>query len=43
MGDVENIKSLPKKKYDAVIALGVFPHILNEKKALVNIKKNTQT
>jgi 2-polyprenyl-3-methyl-5-hydroxy-6-metoxy-1,4-benzoquinol methylase len=38
-GDIENIKSLPKKKYDAVIALGVFPHILNEKKTLINIKK----
>jgi 2-polyprenyl-3-methyl-5-hydroxy-6-metoxy-1,4-benzoquinol methylase len=37
--DLENDSRLPKEKFDAIIALGVFPHILNEKKALINMKK----
>ena len=28
--DIEDVKSLPDEKFDAVIALGVFPHILKE-------------
>lgn len=39
IGDLEKDSSLPNKKFDSVIALGVFPHILNEKKALSNIRK----
>ena len=39
VADLENQKGLPKEKFDAVIALGVFPHILDEKKALLNMKK----
>lgn len=37
--DLENISVLPKKKFDAIIALGVFPHILSEKMALSNMRK----
>lgn len=37
--DLENEKGLPKVKFDAVLALGVFPHILNEQKALRSIGK----
>ena len=36
---LEDTTELPGKKFDAVIALGVFPHLLNERKALVNIRK----
>jgi len=36
--DLEDESSLPKKKFDAIIALGVFPHILLENIALDNIK-----
>ena len=39
VGDLEKSSTLPKKKFDAVIALGVFPHSTNEKKALRNIHK----
>jgi 2-polyprenyl-3-methyl-5-hydroxy-6-metoxy-1,4-benzoquinol methylase len=42
--DLEDKKTLPKKKYNSVLALGVFPHILNQKTGLKNInfllKKN---
>lgn len=42
--DLEDKKTLPKKKYDSVLALGVFPHILNQRRGLKNInyllKKN---
>jgi 2-polyprenyl-3-methyl-5-hydroxy-6-metoxy-1,4-benzoquinol methylase len=37
VGDIEKEKTFPKKKFDAVIALGVLPHVLNEKIALRNI------
>lgn len=37
--DLEEEQNLPDKKFDAIIALGVFPHILSEKKALSNMKK----
>jgi len=37
--DLENTSALPKEKFDAIIALGVFPHILNEKKALSNMRR----
>jgi len=36
--DLENESSLPKEKFDAIIALGVFPHVLDEKKALSNMR-----
>lgn len=35
--DLDDEFTLPNKKYDAVLALGVFPHILDEGKALKNI------
>lgn len=42
--DLEKRNTLPKKKYSSVLALGVFPHILDQKKGLKNInfllKKN---
>lgn len=37
--DLEDQKTLPGQKFDAILALGVFPHILNERKALANMKK----
>ncbi len=37
VADLENQTSLPKEKFDAVIAYGVFPHIVDEHKALKNI------
>jgi len=37
--DLENKQNILDKKFDAIIALGVFPHILNEKKALLNMKE----
>lgn len=37
-GDIE--KKIPiNEKFDAIIAYGVFPHLLNEKKSLLNMKK----
>lgn len=36
--DLENDVALPDEKFDAIIALGVFPHILNETKALSNMR-----
>lgn len=39
VGDLEDDSSLPRKKFDVAIALGVFTHVPNEKKALMNIKK----
>ncbi|MBF0123440.1 MAG: methyltransferase domain-containing protein [Candidatus Omnitrophica bacterium] len=38
-GDLENSRSLPSRQFDAAIALGVFPHIINEQKALSNLRK----
>ncbi len=37
--DLTKFSTMQKKKFDAVIALGVFPHIKNERAALKNIKK----
>lgn len=37
--DLEKKSSLPNKKFDAILALGVFPHIPDEKKALSNMGK----
>jgi len=39
VGDVEKKSTLPKKKFDAMIALGVFTHLLDQKKALMNVNK----
>lgn len=36
--DIEKKISI-KEKFDAIIAYGVFPHLMNEKKALLNMKK----
>lgn len=38
-GDVEKPSAFPKDKFDVVIASGVFPHLLNEKKVLTNFNK----
>lgn len=37
--DLEDDQNLPHGKFDTIIALGVFPHILHEKKALSNMRK----
>lgn len=37
--DLEDDTILPNEKFDAIIVLGVFPHILNERKALSNMRK----
>ena len=37
--DLEDGSGLPGKKFDAIIASGVFPHIVDEKKALSNMEK----
>lgn len=37
-GDLEKATNMPKEKFDAVLALGVFPHIVNEAKALRNMR-----
>lgn len=37
--NIEDDKSIPKGRHDAVIALGVFPHISDEVGALANIRK----
>ena len=37
--DLEDDTALPDEKFDTVIALGVFPHILNERKALSNMRE----
>ena len=37
--DLEDDSSLPEETFDAILALGVFPHISDELKALVNMKK----
>src|SRR3989338_1568051 len=34
--DLEDKKTLPEKKYNSILALGVFPHILDQKKGLAN-------
>jgi len=39
IGDLEQNKNLPEGKFDAVIALGVFPHLLDEGKSLANMGK----
>lgn len=37
--DLEDEQNILDEKFDAIIALGVFPHILDEKKALSNMRK----
>jgi len=37
--DIEDDSSLPVGKFDSILALGVFPHLVDESKALQNIKK----
>ncbi len=37
--DVEDDKSLPTDKFDSILALGVFPHLVDEAKALQNLKR----
>lgn len=37
--DLEDAANLPKDKFDAILALGVFPHIVDEKKTLTNMGK----
>jgi 2-polyprenyl-3-methyl-5-hydroxy-6-metoxy-1,4-benzoquinol methylase len=37
--DVEDDSSLPSGKFDSILALGVFPHLVDEGKALQNLKK----
>lgn len=39
LADLEDTSVLSNKKFDAIIALGVFPHILKEAKALSRIRK----
>lgn len=39
VGDVEKATTLPKEKFDSAIALGVFTHLVDQKKALMNINK----
>ena len=36
--DIEDDSSLSRKKYDAILALGVFPHVLDERKALSTLR-----
>lgn len=43
VGDIEKDSSLPKKKFDSAIALGVFTHLLDQKKALMNINKRLKS
>ena len=40
--DLEKGGGLPKEKFDAALAFGVFPHILNDKKALANLNQNVK-
>jgi len=37
--DLERESMMPKKKFDAIIALGVFPHLLDEKAVLLSMRK----
>lgn len=37
--DIEDDSSLPDKKFDSILALGVFPHLIDEAKALQNLRK----
>jgi 2-polyprenyl-3-methyl-5-hydroxy-6-metoxy-1,4-benzoquinol methylase len=37
-GDIEDESSLPDGKFDAILALGVFPHVKNVEKALKNLQ-----
>lgn len=39
LADLEDGPSFPTEKFDAILALGVFPHIVDEKKALFNMGK----
>jgi 2-polyprenyl-3-methyl-5-hydroxy-6-metoxy-1,4-benzoquinol methylase len=37
VGDIENKETLPTEKFDAVVVLGPFPNVIDEKNALTNI------
>ncbi len=37
--DVEDDSTLPNEKFDAIFALGVFPHLVDESTSLTNLKK----
>jgi len=37
--DVEDDSSLPKEQFNSILALGVFPHLIDENKALQNLRK----
>lgn len=37
--DLEDEKTLVHERFDAILALGVFPHIVGEKRALSNVRK----
>src|SRR3989338_4491402 len=37
--DLEDEPALPNEKFDAIIALGIFPHLLDESKALSHMRK----
>ena len=43
VGDIEKDSSLPKKRFDSAIALGIFTHLLDQKKALININKRLKS
>ncbi|MBQ04278.1 hypothetical protein CL673_06160 [Candidatus Bathyarchaeota archaeon] len=38
-GDLEDDSTLPDEKFDAILALGVFPHLSDEAKALSNMRQ----
>jgi 2-polyprenyl-3-methyl-5-hydroxy-6-metoxy-1,4-benzoquinol methylase len=39
LADLEDGSGVPNERFDAILALGVFPHVINEKKALFNMGK----
>jgi SAM-dependent methyltransferase len=39
LGDAENADSVPSAKYDAVVALGVFPHVIDEPAVVGNMAR----
>lgn len=41
--DIEDDSSLPSGKFDSILALGVFPHLVDESKALQNLKKRLKS
>ncbi|MBP9694910.1 MAG: class I SAM-dependent methyltransferase [Candidatus Magasanikbacteria bacterium] len=41
--DLEDTSTLPQGSFDAILALGVFPHIINEPKSLTNMHQMLNT